>query len=393
MWKNPQATVHFERQRRKADNSKTKYSKALLVTTCHIGDEIDAKSGGTLTLPRSNARVLDLCMAPGGFTASVLKYSPHAVVCAFTLHPEMGGHERKFHKHTSVDIRYGDITMLHKEFGVEGIPHDHCELSKFDSRRLWLGKGYDLIFCDGQVLRTHEIADYRRQVETTRLRISQLILAMQRIESGGTLIMSLHHSAAYEAIKILHLFDNIADLQLFKSTSSHMKKASFYLIAKNVQSDRGEAVAAVNEWKRLWKELTFPTLDENGQAKPPKVANESERAGQVSDLLETFGERIIELGEPLWQIQKEALATARWPKKKEKDPGSEGIRTGEASTTATDNAAAAVQDSGEDAGETGDEEDDVDAAPVLGDNTEPTASDSAELAEVSVAVGRMDVDD
>ena len=116
---------------------------------CKIGDEMDAKSGGTLTLPRSNARVLDLCMAPGGYTASVLKYSPHAVVCAFTLDREMGGHEKLLRKDTPVDIKFGDITMLHREFGVEDIPHDHCEVSKFDSRRLWNGKKYNLVFCDG----------------------------------------------------------------------------------------------------------------------------------------------------------------------------------------------------------------------------------------------------
>ena len=288
----------------------------------------------------------------------------------------MGGHEELLRKDTPVDIKFGDITMLHREFGVEEIPHDHCELAKFDSRRLWDGKKYDLVFCDGQALRTHKIADYRRPVETTRLRISQLILAMQRIENGGTLIMLLHDSSPYETIKTLHLFDNIAELQLFKSTSFHMKRGSFYLIAKNVQPGHPEAVAAVNEWKRVWKEVTFPTLDENGQAKPPRVPDESERAGQVSDLLKAFGERVIELGEPLWRIQNQALAIAKWT------TGSECIHP-----------AVAIPDSDDDASETGDEEDDdEDAATVRGNNSQPTASDPAELTEVSVAVGRMGVD-
>ena len=360
---------------------------------CKIGDEIHAKSGGTLALPRSNPRVLDLCMAPGGYTASVLKYSPHALVCGLTLHQEMGGRTILLRKNTPVQITFTDITMLHREFGVEEIPHDHCEFSKFDGRRLWDCMRYDLVFCDGRVLPTHIIAGYRRQVEATRLRISQLVLAMQRIESGGTLIMLLHHSANYESVKILHLFDNIAELQLFKSTSSYVHRGSFYLVAKNVQPGSPEAVAAINEWKRVWKELTFPALDENGQAKPPNSTNESEGLGQVSDLLEKFGERIIELGEPLWQIQKEALATASWTQVKKKEPRSEQPRTSEASSTATDNATVAVQDSGEDEGETGDDDDGVDAASALEVDSEPTASDPAELAELSVAVGRMGVDD
>ena len=354
---------------------------------CKIGDEMHAKSGGTLTLPRSNARVLDLCMAPGGYTASVLKRSPHAVVCAFTLPRQMGGHIVMLGEDPRVHTEVGDITMLHKEFGVEEIPHDHCEISKFDKRRLWDGQKFDLVFCDGNALRTHKMADSRRQVEANRLKISQLILAMERVESGGTLIMLLHSSAAYRSLKLLHLFDNIAELQLFKPTAYHAKRGSFYLIAKNVQPAHSEAVAAIREWKRVWKELTFPTLDENKQRKPPKAANESKSAEEVSDLLKTFGQRIIELGEPLWQIQKEGLATTVWTKKKKQKTGSERIRTGKASTTAIDHAAAA---SSKDQGEKGDKNDDVDAATALGTDSEPTASDPAKLAE---AMGKMGVHD
>ena len=210
---------------------------------------MNAKSGGTLILPRSNARVLDLCMAPGGYTTSVLEQSSHAVVCAFTLHPDMGGFEQLLREDMDVQIMFGDITMLHKEFGVDEIPRDYCKLSKFDDIRLWDGKRYDLVFCDGEVLRSHRIANYRRQVEATRLRISQLILAMQRIENGGTLIMLLHDLATYETINILHLFDNIAELQLFKSTSFQMKRGNFYVIAKKVRPRHAWAVAAVDEWK------------------------------------------------------------------------------------------------------------------------------------------------
>ena len=388
---------------------------------CKIGDEMHAKSGGTLTSPYSKLRVLDLCMAPGGYATSVLKHSPHAFVCTFTLHHTKGGNKPLLCATTRIRMQYGDITMLYKEFGVEDIPRDHCEFSKFDDRRLWDRIRYDLVFCDGHPLRMHKVADYRRQVEATRLRLSQLILAMQRIESGGTLVVYLTGSAVYETINILHLFDKIAELQLFKSTFK-MCRGSFYAIAKNMRPGHPKAVAAVDEWKTVWKELTFPILDANGQAKPPKAANGSERAGQVSDLLKVFGERIIELGEPLWQIQKDALATAQWSTDKEKEePGNEEIPTEEASTTATDDGAAvaAVRDLGEDGGETADEDgeddDDVDAVSLQdegetadedseddddaggvslqGFDSEPAASDPEGQGGVSVALWRMGVED
>lgn len=354
-----------------------------------IGDEINAASGGALNLPRSNARVLDLCMAPGGYTASTLKHSPYAVVCGFTLPLNLGGHAVLLRKGT-LYILHGDITMLHKEFGVEEIPPNHCELSKFSDIRPWFGKRFDLVFCDGQTLRTHEpyIADYRRQtswMEAARLTVSQLILAMQRIESGGTLIMLLHNVAAYRTVKLLHFFDQFAAIQAFKPLFSHKKRGTFYLIAKNVQPGHPGAVAAINEWKGLWKEFTFPALDEDGKAKSPEAASVSECEKEVLDLLETFGERLIELGEPIWEIQKEALATARWTKKPTQQPGTEDARVGEASSTATtDNAAVTVRDSEEDP-------DGADTATLLGEASKSTVNDPANHDEVVVAMGTMGI--
>ena len=354
---------------------------------------MNAASGGALSLPRSNARVLDLCMAPGGYTAEVLEHSPHAVVCAYTLPRDLGGYEVLHCPDTRVHLRFGDITMLQTEFGVEELPHEHSELPKFSDKRLFFGKWFDLIFCDGQALRTHKphIADYRRQVEAARLTVSQLILAMQRIESGGTLIMLLHGCATYEAIKILRVFDDIAQLQVFKSSSSDTKRKTFYLIAKNVQPGHSEAVAAVSEWKKVWKQLTFPSPGQDGQQSPPKVASEPEFAQDVSDLLETFGERIIELGEPIWQIQKQALATMLWSKKQKGRGGSRQVVADGASTAATDHAAVAVHDSNDDADDM-EGPDDVDTTPVLGEELRLTAKNPGDDAEVSVAMERLGID-
>lgn len=385
VWNNPQATAYFRWQRDKADNSNFKDRKAFFNMMRWIGDEMDTASNGALSLPHSNARVLDLCMAPGGYTAAVLKHSSHAVVCAFTLPLALGGHQIIHRQDSRLSRKFGDITMLYRELRVTDIPQDHPKFSNLDDRRLWGDKEFDLVFCDGQALRTHElhIADYRRQVEAVRLTVSQLMLAMQRIEGGGTLIMLLHDVGSYETIKILSVFDEIAEIQLFKPVTSHNKKGSFYLIAKNVQPGRPEAVAAVNEWKTVWKDLTFPKIDQGGQEETPEVAREPELAGEVSDLLENFGKRVIELGEPVWQLQKDALATARWTKKKKRATGDEQVDTGEASTAAIDNATLAVHDSKEDLDDFGDA-DDVDTAPVL-----RGLSDSV---DVSVAMGNLEID-
>lgn len=372
-----------------------------------IGDEINTASGGALELPDSKPRVLDLCMAPGGYTASALKHSPHANVCAFTLPTNFGGHKIFHRRDERLKTRFGDITMLYKEFGLTELPLDHPESSNFSDQRLCNeGELFDLVFCDGQALRTHKqyIADYRQQVEAVRLTVSQLVLAMQRMKSGGTLIMLLHDIGSYETIKILSVFDKVADIQLFKPVSAHRKKSSFYLIAQKVQPGLPEAVAAVNEWKMVWKDLTFPALDPHGQRVPLNEVDEAERMEAVHGLLEDFARRVIELGEPIWKMQKEALENAPWTKKKEEKRASdlEEVDSGEASTTATNNAMLDAHDSEKDGDDTEASHDkentpaeaprDEGTAPVSVKSPDSMANGPADSADVSVAMQSLDIE-
>ena len=345
---------------------------------CKIGDEIDAASGGALSLLHSNPRVLDLCMAPGGFTASSLKHSPHAVVCALTLPHDLGGLKVIHRRDIRVSMKFGDITMLHTEFGVTEIPNDHGELSHFSDKRPWHGELFDLIFCDGQVLQSHEpyIADFRRPVEAVRLTVSQLILAMQRIKSGGTLIMLLHEVGAYETIKILSVIDDIAEIQLFKPVSGHRKNGTFYVIGKNLQPEHPKAVAAVNGWKNVWKELTFPVINENEHRDTKALISKPELAGEAAELLERFAGRVIELGEPIWQVQMEALVAGWGTMQQNRKTGREQMRTGKATVAVTDNAAAAVHNPEGNPDDIGD----------------LVANRPAYSADVSVAVENLDMD-
>lgn len=362
-----------------------------------IGDEMNAASGGALSL---SEWALDLCMAPGGFTRSVLKHNPLAQVRAFTLPVNLGGYAVLHRRDPHLRVEYGDITMLHREFGVTKIPQHHPKFSNFSDTRWWGYNAFDLVFCDGQALRIHEphIADHRRQVEATRLTVSQLILAMQRIKCGGTLILRLENVADYETIKLIAVFDKIAKIKLFKPVSFHKWYGTFYLIAKDLKPGRPEAAAAVKEWKKVWKELTFPTLDQNRQD-PPKATTEPEMVGKVFELLKS-AERIIELAEPIWQMQKEALAKGRWAigrenrrGKRKRRGGSTQVDIGEMSTAATENpAAAAVQDSEEDSADA-EEHDDADTASVSGQSSEPRSDDPADSTNVSLGMENLAFDD
>ncbi|KAF6217509.1 hypothetical protein HO133_006847 [Letharia lupina] len=323
-WNNPQGDKHFQKQRRDADEASYKVRKGFYNLMQRIGDELQAASG-TLSLPKPHAEVLDICMAPGGYSASALKYSPHACVSGITLPKSLGGHQLLIpygRIDPRVDVQLADITMLTAEYGVTDIPEGHPDVLNFSLKRPWATKSFDLVFCDGQVLRTHapHIESYRERREAGRLSCSQLILAMQRIKPGGTFIMLLHKVEIWRTMKLLSVFDAISQIELFKPVTSHKTRGSFYLIAKNVQPHHPEALAAINEWKAAWKNATFPVSTDEECQNPPDFVEEHVQDEEVSGLLASFGERLIELGEPVWQIQKNALREAPWFKNKEAKP-------------------------------------------------------------------------
>ena len=275
-----------------------------------IGDEIQATTHA-LSLSEPDAQVLDICMAPGGYSASALKYSPHARVSGLTLPVAQGGHRLLIPygpRDARVSVRFVDITMLATEAGLTAIdiPEDHPDRANFSFERVWAREPYDLVICDGQVLRMHQMhtATYRGSCEAERLMCSQLLFAMQRIKPGGTLIMLLHKVEGWKTMKLLDTFDKIAQIELFKPGAGHKTRSSFYRIAKDVRAREAVALAAVAEWTKSWKNATL------------SISTETDRGNEeVSKLLESFGERLIELGNPIWEIPKNALEAAPWFKK------------------------------------------------------------------------------
>jgi 23S rRNA U2552 (ribose-2'-O)-methylase RlmE/FtsJ len=267
-----------------------------------IGDEMQERTHA-LSPPADysgDINILDICMAPGGYTTSALKYSPGATTFGISLPRSHGGHKvlSPFSRST---MRFLDVTMLAKEFGVDTPPFTHPHRSSFLDGRPFFGQIFQLIFCDGQVLRTHQRPEYREHQEARRLTLSQLILAMQRIQAGGTLIVLLHKIEIWDTAELLYLFNRFSSIQVFKPVKKHAKRSSFYLIAKNVQPDADAAKVAIESWKRAWWQATFG--GENGTGGKTITVKEE----YVQTVLNEFGNSFVELARPIWQIQANAL--------------------------------------------------------------------------------------
>jgi 23S rRNA U2552 (ribose-2'-O)-methylase RlmE/FtsJ len=270
--------------------------------------------------------ILDLCMAPGGFSSAASKANPRAKLRAITLPTEQGGHPVILPTDgDKVAVEYRDITLLAGVMGVSAheIPPDHPDAANFCHDVPFADFNFDLVFCDGQVLRTHEQhrQSYRERHEATRLLSSQLVLAFQRIREGGTLVVLLHRVEQWATAQLLWTMSQVADIQLFKPRRIWGKRGSFYLVAENVRPHCPEAERAVRRWKDAWRWTTFglprASYPAENEDRLNLVANEEDAVSDeaVGDLLRKFGLRLIHIGRPVWQIQLEALRRAPWNKK------------------------------------------------------------------------------
>lgn len=279
----------------------------------HIGDEMEA-STGVINLKQQDPAILDLCAAPGGFVATALKYNPSATVCGISLPKSLGGHRLlvKFGRaDRRVTVRYMDITLLGTEYGLDA---SQVALSNLSSERPYLGQAFDLVFCDGQVLRTHaQHRDTEREkFEARRLTCSQLILALQRIRDGGTLIMLLHKVEAWNTLVTLRTVSAFSKVQLFKPKKYHATRSSFYMVATDLKPGSPAARIAVEGWKAMWREATIGLPDTDSE--DSFTALSKERVQEVNEMVEDFGAQLIQLAEPIWLVQKNALSGKSWTK-------------------------------------------------------------------------------
>ncbi|RDW71978.1 hypothetical protein BP5796_08012 [Coleophoma crateriformis] len=306
-WQNEKGDEVFKRQREKADTTGPEGEKAIFKIMMDIGEELQAFAN--IYLPQvvlvRPLIVLDLCMAPGGYSAIAMRYNALAEVYGITLPPQQGGHPVNTDVKARVKgLKFCDLTMIAGEFTNQKIPEEHPEYKSFNRIRPFSKHKFDLIFCDGNVLRTHQRPEYRKQreIETLRLNCSQLILALQRVHTHGTLVMLLHKVDYWDSLHLIYSFSKFADVSLFKPCRAFKARGSFYMIAKNIRPEDPAAQEVIRSWKEMWWRAT---CGEGQDLKPVVTEHKKE---YVLKVLEEFGERFIELARPVWKIQADGLS-------------------------------------------------------------------------------------
>lgn len=118
--------------------------------------------------PGASLRVLDICMAPGGYAATILKLNPQAEIYGITLGTETGGHQLLIPKGDLTCVLELDVTLLLEEFSDREAPASHPDYANFLQERPFRDHRFDIVFCDGMKLRQHARATYREENEAVR---------------------------------------------------------------------------------------------------------------------------------------------------------------------------------------------------------------------------------
>jgi 23S rRNA U2552 (ribose-2'-O)-methylase RlmE/FtsJ len=213
-----------------------------------IGEELHHATLGfaTRTYP---GNILDMCAAPGGFLATAMKLNPECEAVGFSLPPSDGGYNVLLPGDQRNCVRFLDITMLAADMGVTNIPEKHPDAGKFLPCQIGETQLFDLVLCDGQVLRTHARAraSYRETREPARLKTTQLALGLEHIRPGGTMIVLFHKVESWDTVCFLRRFSKFSSVQLYKPTAGHAKRSSFYMVATNVKRQDPEAILAIEK--------------------------------------------------------------------------------------------------------------------------------------------------
>ncbi|KAI0545788.1 hypothetical protein F4679DRAFT_559816 [Xylaria curta] len=274
-----------------------------------IGQEIHRATGvfNTETQDGGLPKILDLCMAPGAFLHLAMEHNPEAHAQAFSLPSEKGGYRVQIQPHPNIAINFVDITMLAADMGLDTIPQEHPEAQEFLPRHLSPEDTFDIVICDGQVLRTHHRPAYRETREAARLLFTQMAIGLEHLKPGGTMLVLLHKVETWRCVLILRAFCRFSDVRLFKQQTAHAKRSSCYMVASKIQSRHEDAVRAVGNWKTLWKAATFDTEEEFCRLSLSLQQD-------VQEVLEDFGPRLMQLGREVWETQANALGNASFVK-------------------------------------------------------------------------------
>lgn len=286
----------FYESRRQRDMSQVK-PMAFITTFCNALKDMDKELG--FAHPR---RFLDLGCAPGGYATYILRRNPGATGIGITLPVDVGGPEVYIPSElrSRFAIYFGDL-MNYDLAPVLPKPTSPAQtLSTLPVEPASM----DLVVCDARWV--NHPNNLQRPWNWTRLLLSQLLIALRGVASGGTILLRLSHVERTLSGRILLAMCRTAGrVRCVKSRVFQGPRSYFYVLVQQTNRGSIEFRRLVGALEKLWYIMTFEGGDGYG-----RDITEEEEATITSDeeLMGNEGlSKIVEFGTPIWTLQCRAL--------------------------------------------------------------------------------------
>ncbi|KAJ7264945.1 hypothetical protein B0H12DRAFT_1230580 [Mycena haematopus] len=301
-------TSYAEHEKKIAENASARKNRYWFSKMKAVFKELDNQ---TVCIPRRGAlKFLDLGCVPGGFDSYILAKNSSAQGLGISSEVENGGHRFLLEdRHRSrFKIYYADLTYYRLGPLPASVAPEHKALHSLPFDTV---KRFDIVLLDGHQLRKLPSA---RPGDWDRLLVSQIIIGLQAVKKGGTLVIKLVDADQINTAKLLHMFDILSvSLETFKPRSMHATRGTFYAIAKGVNEGRGAGrlPALLDAFKELWVDLTIGGADGAGRA---LNGEDLDFIVSTMDICKPKNlDRLVDLGCKVWEVQARALAGLRDP--------------------------------------------------------------------------------
>ncbi|KAF8682801.1 FtsJ-like methyltransferase [Rhizoctonia solani] len=248
-------------------------------------------------------RFLDIGCCPGGYSTLVMNLFANATGMGISLPESDGGHGLAIPEALlpRLNLQLDDLTMFDLTPDWSDKPPLLTPLKPIPFDR----NTFDFVICDAHYRQPQPVND-PRPWNSTRLLISQLLLALYGIHPGGRIFLTLRNVENPLTAQILVALNQISTgIHTLKSRTIHRHRPNFYALATGIQTNSSQYTSLVHSLKKLWWTMTFG--GEGGQGRDV-TWTEKEMIAPWDDVMSEAGlALIIRLGNPVWRIQFNAL--------------------------------------------------------------------------------------
>ncbi|KAI1785803.1 hypothetical protein LXA43DRAFT_976029 [Ganoderma leucocontextum] len=312
-WNEDILDYHFQWQRGIADNPSDVVAFTWFRMMKNVLQEVDLASSGCVPALKP-IEFLDVACSPGGFSSYVLRKNKHARGIGISLPVAQGGHA--FQLEDLYMSRYEFIEKDILKYDLEPLDAEATfdATQKFPGR--FLGR-FPLVFMDGHALRTYQ---HPRLTELTReewkaahgayrdsLLVAQLIIGLESVTPGGTIVTRVSHVECYPAAQLVYLFDHLSEkLILHKPRTMHSSRGTCYVVAKGVGGVRYAKARQLYlaGLRKLLVQLRHGGPDGRGRMIAPE---DLDFIATADTILNEYLDRLIELARGVWLAQVEGL--------------------------------------------------------------------------------------